>query len=131
MRDLAFTVVGRPATQGSKVRTRFGMRESSTTLEPWREAVRHEARLAMGDREAMVGPLRVSLSFKLARAKSNRATWPIGQRSGDVDKLARAVLDALTQADVWGDDAQVVDLRVHKSFGDRPSALITVTEVVE
>ena len=34
------------------------------------------------------------------------------------DKLARAVLDALTDAAVWEDDGQVADLHVYKRFAD-------------
>lgn len=36
--------------------------------------------------------------------------WIMSQRSGDVDKLARNVLDALTDSGLIGDDAQVWDV---------------------
>lgn len=34
----------------------------------------------------------------------------------DVDKIARACLDALTQAGVWNDDSQVADLGIEKRY---------------
>jgi Holliday junction resolvase RusA-like endonuclease len=49
----------------------------------------------------------------------------------DLDKLSRAVFDALTDADVWTDDAQVVKLVATKVYADtyghtKPGVLITV-----
>ena len=36
----------------------------------------------------------------------------------DIDKLARAILDALTDARVWPDDGQVVTMHVEKRYGE-------------
>ena len=50
----------------------------------------------------------------------------------DIDKLARAALDAMTGV-VWSDDAQVSDLRVRKDYcelGQQPGCSVTVTERV-
>jgi Holliday junction resolvase RusA-like endonuclease len=41
-----------------------------------------------------------------------------GRNCGDVDNLAKGVLDALNGI-AWDDDSQVVDLRVIKAFGPR------------
>lgn len=39
-------------------------------------------------------------------------------KAPDIDKLARAALDASTDAGVWDDDAQVVHLTVSKKYAD-------------
>jgi Holliday junction resolvase RusA-like endonuclease len=128
---LQFRVAGTPSTQGSK--TGFAIKSKATgkyravivdknpkTLKPWREAVRSTAVEALGDGWVPLdGPVRVLCAFAVARPSSapkTRRTWPTGARSGDVDKLARAVLDALTDAGVWADDARVIDLRVLKDY---------------
>ena len=36
---LLIKVVGKPAAQGSKVRTRYGMREASQFVAPWRNQI--------------------------------------------------------------------------------------------
>ena len=41
-----------------------------------------------------------------------------GNRRHDVDKLARAVLDALTDAALWKDDSQVAQLVAEKRWYD-------------
>jgi crossover junction endodeoxyribonuclease RusA len=130
-RTLRFWVTGTPATQGSKrafvTRQRDGARRTvvvdanPAALRPWREAVRSTA-VEFLAREAtgpLSGPVRITLRFVLRRPSSaprRRRAWPVGQRSGDVDKLARGVLDALTDAGAWTDDAQVVDLHVTKDY---------------
>lgn len=37
------------------------------------------------------------------------------KRRRDVDNVLKALLDGLTHAGVWGDDSQVVDLRISKA----------------
>ncbi|TPL94791.1 RusA family crossover junction endodeoxyribonuclease [Mesorhizobium sp. B2-3-10] len=48
------------------------------------------------------------------REERLQSGWP----RGDVDNLAKAVLDAMTQAGVWGDDTQVVTLTCSKRYGE-------------
>lgn len=38
--------------------------------------------------------------------------YPPDRRKRDLDNLAKAALDALTAAGVWGDDSQIDDLRI-------------------
>jgi crossover junction endodeoxyribonuclease RusA len=118
-----------PVTQGSMngyvMRTKTGgMRarivdQKETKLKPWREAVRSSAVDALAGRQPLEGPVVVRIVFGLARptsAPKTRRTWPTGKRSGDLDKLARAVFDALTDAGVWLDDSQVVSAAIFKDF---------------
>ena len=125
MSGLQLHVVGVPTTQGSMKGFVIGGRavvknSNQQRLAPWREAIRNTAVNAM-EPEFMqfVGPVHVSLIFALPRpasAPKRRRTWPIGSRSGDLDKLSRAVLDGLTDAGVWRDDSQVVRLVASKDY---------------
>lgn len=59
----------------------------------------------------------VEVVFTFDRPKAapkSRPCWPTTRSSGDIDKLQRAVFDALTDAGVWRDDSQVVDVRARK-----------------
>lgn len=109
-------VAGRPAPQGSKRYLGAGrpMVESSKAVEPWRADIRG----TIGRHHAgppLTGAVEVKLSFVLPRPVSTpkRRTPPASKRP-DLDKLVRAVLDAITSAGVWVDDSQVVDLRATK-----------------
>lgn len=78
------------------------------------------------------GPVTVALQLRFTRPKSapRRITRPATRSSGDADKQARNVLDALEDAGVVADDAQVVTLIVRKVFAspENPAgARITVT----
>jgi hypothetical protein len=78
------------------------------------------------------GPVAATLILRFTRPKSapKRVTRPATRSSGDIDKQARNILDALQDAGVIVDDAQVVTLTVHKVFartGELPGATITIT----
>ncbi len=138
---LLITAFGRPITQGSKTRTRFGMRDdNAVTLKPWREAVKTAALDAMPGRGRLDGPVSVDIIATFDRPKSApklRRTWPVTRRSGDIDKIVRAIFDALTDAGVWRDDSQVVAVTAVKiHVGDVgalhiPGARILVAAVAE
>jgi crossover junction endodeoxyribonuclease RusA len=124
----AFVVRGLPVTQGSKIASvnrhtgKAVMREvNGSALDHWRSAIATEARTSARERlllEPLTGAVRVQLHFMLPRPASEpktRRTWPVRARSGDVDKLARACLDAITHV-LIADDSQVVDLHVTKDW---------------
>ena len=119
---LEMVVFGTPAPQGSKRfvgRSKAGrgiMIESSAKVRPWREAVRQTA-VADGLPGPLDGPLRLDLVLTLpkpASAPKKRQTWPM--RKPDLSKLLRSTEDALTDAGVWHDDAQVVEVLAAKRY---------------
>lgn len=122
MRLLKFTAHGEPISQGSVKAFAVGGRarivSKSNDLTAWRETVRHAASLAMGeDWEMQMGAAFVKLRFYLPRpsgAPKTIDTYPITGR--DLDKLDRAVLDAITNAGAWKDDNRVVDLDTRKRY---------------
>jgi crossover junction endodeoxyribonuclease RusA len=76
------------------------------------------------------GPVAVALAFRMPRPKSSKPGQPADKRP-DLDKLVRAVLDALTSAGMYEDDARVVDLRASKQLsepGTSPGVWVTVAE---
>lgn len=146
--ELVITVHGRPITQGSKVKTRWGMRDdNAATLKPWRANVSAAARDTFGQRERITTPVEVYIDFYFDRPathyrtgrnahllRDNAPTRPSNVRSGDLDKLQRSCFDALTDAGVWKDDSQVVDVRASKWFVggalglDHPGAVVRICE---
>ena len=126
---IEFFVPGDPAPQGSKkampIRNRatgkiikINQVESSAKVGPWRERVAIAAHQAMSGRALFDGPLSVVLNFVLPRPKSapKRSTPPATKRP-DLDKLERAVLDALTGV-CFSDDSHVVSLIGHKRIAE-------------
>jgi crossover junction endodeoxyribonuclease RusA len=145
---LTICVHGTPAPQGSKTRTRYGLRDDNADrLKPWRQSVTWAARDAMTATgwQTATGPLHVDLTLVFARPKGHHGTgrnadrvrpsapvWPATKP--DIDKCARAILDGLTDAGVWRDDAQVVTLTAGKSYclpGGVPGAVVVVRRVAE
>lgn len=144
---LQFEVEGVPAPQGSKKavphRTtgRIMMIDvNSPTLKAWRGMVTRAATNALAwnpSPELKTGPLVVEVVFFLPRPKSHRRT---GRNANllrddardfpgkpDLDKLVRAVFDAMT-AVVWTDDSQVVSVQASKVFAEdfEPGAHVTI-----
>lgn len=134
-RRLVITVHGKPAPQGSKRHVGNGvMIESSKRLRPWREDVKAAALTVLnGQPRIEDAPVCAHITFcfdKPLRAPKRRPIWPITRSSGDVDKLVRAVFDALTDAGVWRDDAQVISVTADKIHTDDPDAPLRVPGAV-
>lgn len=66
-----------------------------------------------------VDPMKLDMRLKV----EIEATMP-DRRKRDLDNLPKAVLDALTHAEVWGDDGQIDDLRIVRSAVKAPGGLV-------
>ena len=138
---IVFSVKGIAAPQGSKsaipIRNKAreivgtNMVESSKKVGPWRHRIAAAGEVAMYRYGAkpFKGAVRVHLRFVLPRPKATpKVTPPAIKKTGDIDKLARAVLDALT-GPVLVDDCLVVELRCVKRIaepGEEARVVITV-----
>ena len=142
---IQFEVYGIPVAQGSK--RAFNNRvvdANSTQLRPWRDSVTAmamETKRRM-DQETFLGPVRIDLTFTFPRPKYHYGT---GRNAGklkptaptfvttkpDLDKLIRAVFDALTVASIWRDDSQVVVEQSTKIYGDEPGVSVLVQGILD
>ena len=123
MTGVSFDVIGLPAAQGSKKHVGNGvMVESSKALRPWRDSVTAAA-MAAHSGPALDGALYLDVVFRFpcptSRSKSHRvaAASPGGAlktTAPDLDKLVRAVGDALTHAGVIADDARICSIATEK-----------------
>lgn len=86
--------------------------ESSKDGPRWRRIMARAFREVRGDAAPFDGAVIVSTEFwfDYPSQAARELPWPIHPYIGDIDKLVRNVLDALTDAQVYLDDRQVVDL---------------------
>jgi Holliday junction resolvase RusA-like endonuclease len=139
--SLSFDVYGRPAPQGSK-RYVGGNRaqggrfiEASKYLPAWRKEITTAALAIIQDEdwETVADPVSLEVVFYLERPATipqHKRPWPI--KPPDLDKLVRGVCDGLTDAGVWLDDDQVVNVVAWKCYADtrEPGATIKITPIV-
>ena len=122
---------GVPAPQGSKKHVGRGrMVEASKTLPAWRAVVGGAARAAAGPGWVpWDGPVMVSGTVSIARPGSTKfRDFPAGP--ADLDKLLRAIGDALTKSKIITDDARIVNWNVWKVWADgAPGADLVVAQV--
>lgn len=137
--SIVVVAYGRPITQGSKTRNRYGgvRDDNAKTLKPWREAIKTAALEVMNHAERLTCPVSVKATFSFDRPAGHYRTgcnahllrdsapaWPANKGSGDIDKCERAIYDALTDAGVWRDDSQVVENANRKVWaGEHEDAL--------
>lgn len=114
-------VYGTPIPQGSmKAFTPKGWKRPILTSDnaktkPWRQAIVDAAVVMRGGR-SFEAPVHLSVIFYLPRPKSAPKNIHRPAKKPDLDKLVRAVCDALTSAGVWRDDCQVVRVTAEKVF---------------
>jgi len=141
MSILTCTIPGQPEQQGSKRSLGPGrpMLDDNKRLKPWRaDAIAHlqEAMTAQGIGQ-FIGPVRVSATFAYGRPaghygsgknvsvlKAMAPSWK--STAPDLDKLARALGDALTQAGTVRDDALIVSWNIDKVWAETPRVELAV-----
>ena len=93
----------------------------------WKKAVRFSVHGILPG--PIIKPVNVALFFYIPRPKSHYRNGKFSHvlkdsspkrhvKTPDVDNLAKAVLDALTDSKIWIDDAQVVSLIIYKEWAD-------------
>ena len=128
---LIITVPGRPSPKGSLKHVGHGrLVEQLKASKPWRQAVADATRQAVADLgwQTTTGPVIVTADILIPHLKTRRA-WPVTRSSGDLDKHARNILDALVDGGAIHDDSQVVALHFGKVYADEPGAVVWVEGV--
>lgn len=146
---IRFEVMGTPTPKGSmravaRFRRAFvipgGDSETRKRLVTWdqnvREAVKSAAIAAGYDLETPAfpdGPVSVILSFRLRRPKGHWNKSGLSPKAPrlpavkpDLDKLERAILDAMTGI-AYGDDAQVCEVIKNKTYATPADEGVTIT----
>jgi Holliday junction resolvase RusA-like endonuclease len=131
---LAWDVDGSPVPQGSLRAHMAGGHPVLvyTNREPlalWRDSIRDACPIL----EPSSGAFSVHMQFRVKRPAGHYAKAGIAARfedatpctRPDLDKLVRAVLDALTMR-VWRDDGQVVEVKASKRYSECPGVTIMV-----
>lgn len=123
-----FRVDGVPVAQGSKTVAQGGgkvwLRDANgKKLKPWRAAVAEAADLGV----TFDCPVKVVMRFGMPRPKKPKFERPAVKP--DADKLARAVMDSMTDAGLLADDSRVVDLHVTEFYSETPGVDVIVMEV--
>lgn len=130
-------IEGDPTAKGRPKFARRGSFVTTYTPEKTREyenRVSIEARLSMGDRLPMTGPVGIHLQLFMqvpaSYSKAKRVACLSGQmvptKKPDWENVAKSVCDAFNGI-VWNDDSQVVDATVTKRFAESACVVATVT----
>jgi crossover junction endodeoxyribonuclease RusA len=130
---ISFQVHGLPIPQGSTrawvVNGKPIITSSAKGLTTWRRLVADVAQ-DFAPKEPWEGPVGIELHFGIPKPKSapkRKRVWP--DKRPDLDKLTRAVLDALTYV-VFADDSQVIDIRASKDYG-APGVVVEIRRIVD
>lgn len=124
-------VAGEPAPQGSKNAYKRGtavvMVESNKRLPQWRKSLVDALQARLGIEPPFPTGVTVDATFYLTKAKTNKKAQPT--QKPDLDKLARALGDALTISGVLKDDSYIIEWRLRKLFAEfeQPGVEIKIT----
>lgn len=131
-----FQVPGIPISQGSK--NPWGG-ETSKQLKPWRATIALIAREAMHELGPFRGAVGIECDFLFPRPKHHfgtgrnagklKSNTPLDvTRKPDLDKLQRALFDALTGI-CYVDDAQVARVNATKMYSEHPGVRVTLWQM--
>lgn len=136
MTAIHIAVFGDPKTKGSLKHVGRGrLVEQVEGSKSWRQHVAWAAHSQYHGHPLNV-PVTVEFEVRVTAPKSaprRQATLPATRSSGDLDKHARNVLDALADGGVLADDSRVVELCARKRHclpGEKPGVVITISPAV-
>lgn len=135
---VTFSVPGEPQGKG---RARFGRGQTYTPEKTvaYEGLIAWAAKLAMGTREPMTGPVKLSfravLSIPVSTTKKRRQAMLDGlvlpTKTPDLDNILKAIGDGANKI-VFADDAQIVRLGdIEKVYGTTPGLTVTVERITE
>lgn len=140
MGEIHFRAYGIPQSQGSMKafllkggKFPIVTHQKSPALRAWREVVA----LAVPKGELLDGPLAATMQFHMPIPKSRprvlmtekqQHEWALPGKRPDLDKMVRAILDALTGV-VMHDDSQICTLIASKAYGEKPGVEVWVSPV--
>lgn len=121
-----------PRPRFRTIRTKAGKTIASAyspaNYRDWKKAAEALLLRALSDAfEPYTGPVECHCEFVIKRPKKTVRVSP----AGDVDNYVKALLDAMTNANVWKDDDQVTSLVATKRWtneGEEPHILFTLRE---
>jgi len=120
-------VPGKATPQGSKkgfvINGKAILVDASGGNKEWRKKVTDSVK-AHKEYIRYKGAVNVSLGFFMEKAKSNKKQFMI--QKPDIDKLARSVLDALTDSEVIEDDSRIVHLTINKLWAEEQSPGVSI-----
>lgn len=130
MNSVSFFVLGQPVSKGNMSAISLPGKRYSTLidstkgLKQWSRAVWTEA-FRNRPSSPWEGPIRVELEFFMRRPKSlaSKVVWMV--KKPDIDKLVRAVNDAMSGV-IYVDDNQVCNISASKAYSDEPGVSILV-----
>lgn len=134
-REIAFEVTGNPVPQGSIKSFRhprtggiISTYGNKRRLDEWRDAIRYHAQQL--NEPCVEGAVQLTIAFAFAKPKSLKKSVRYHVTRPDLDKLIRAVLDALTGV-LFRDDSQVDYIVTEKRYardGEASGVKITVSQ---
>jgi Holliday junction resolvase RusA-like endonuclease len=123
-------VNGVPKAQPRPRMTASGHVYNPSSADAWKEQVK--ASFYSCRRPTITAPVRLRVSFFLPRPKGMKTAGeyavPHGKKP-DVDNLLKAVMDAMTDAGVWKDDALVYATEVSKWYANRKTGAQIIIEI--
>ena len=135
---ITFFVPGIPVPKGSRksfICKQTGVirnKDANDNTKPWQLAIAWATREAMSGRDPMQGAVKVTAVFHMPKPKSYPKRREIAhKKKPDLDKLQRALFDALKQGGAYNDDSQVIAVEAWKGYADTCGAVVTVAEVGE
>lgn len=139
MKAIAFTIPGQPVAKGRPKFARRGNFVTTYTPEKtqnYENLVKMAATNAMAGAEPTPGPIALELMLLLqipaSWSKTKRARAVNGAvcatKKPDADNVLKGIKDGCNGI-VWRDDAQVVQILIHKKYSEMPRAVVSIREL--